>query len=777
MEKMIYRILNACLISCICLFGVFDCLGIEEQKLHLFGVMFCTVLLCTGITYLKMRGRILLCTGILGGLVLGILLTGVRESLDFLRGYVDWMIGRWGFEEAYIGGFEIMMVVFFSLGCYLIACLSEQYAFVKRILAGLLALHLFISLFRGERLSHMGTGLTIWFVVMTCVEWIQMQWNKVKNADYRRQMLWLMPFMTLYLIALLLMPAPEKAYDWQFVKTAYSKASAFLTEVFQNFFSGEREDFDTETAMSGFSEEAVLRDGISESNQKIMTIQSSTGLITNIYLDGKVFDTFDGRTWQQTDTAAGEERLLDALETRYAVDRYQDKNVRNYIYSTEIELQYLDFWTGCLFAPLKAHTIVTPSKPLSYHQEGGSLRFEDEQGYGTGYLVKFYQMNVDHPEFYKLLETEFEEDKTVWDKLALRNKSKNGNAFSMKDLEQHRQYIYDTYLPKQTISEQTRTYLKEMTEGAKTDIEKLKMIERELSSIPYTKSPGKFPGNIDSSADFLDYFLFENRQGYCTYFATAFVLLAREEGFPARYVQGFCVPADKDGDTTVYSNMAHAWPEVYVDGVGWIPFEPTPGYDAVRYTPWGMKKDENAAPSGEENAKHYWEDTEENAEAEADELQLAIEEAQKKQEKQEKLQWIFGCTVLLLILAGVLMVCLDTVIGKYRYKKKNAEQKFAAEIQRGMRILSMLGVERNSDETLQEFTEHAEKLAGMKEMEEAPLRFLFLYEELLYGNRRITETDIHTVKENQEQLCRLLKQKTGRAYFLFAIRLSLFRYR
>lgn len=772
MEKMIYRVLNACLISCICLFGVFSYFGMKEQKPVLFGAMLCTVLLCTGITYLKMRGRILLCVGVLGCLILGVLLTGVRESVDFLRGYLDWMIGRPGWNEAYIGGFEIIMAIFFTLGCYMLACLSERYALVKRIFAGLLALLLLVSLFRGDKLSHIGTSLIIWFIVMTCVEWIQMRWNKVRNADYRMQMLWLMPFMVLYLIVLLLMPAPEKAYDWQFVKTAYNKASVFLTEISRNLFSKEREDFDTETVMSGFSEEAVLRDGISESNQKIMTIQSSPGLITNIYLDGKVFDTFDGRTWQQTDAATDEERLLDALETRYAVDRYQGKNVVNYIYSTEIKLQYLDFWTGCLFAPLKTYTISTPGKPLSYHQEGGSLRFEDEKGYGTEYLAKFYQMNVDHPEFYEMLEAGLEEDKTVWDELALRNKSQNGSVFSMDDLQLHRQYIYETYLPEQTISEQAKNYLKEMTEGAKTDIEKLKMIERELSSIPYTKAPGKFPNEIDSSADFLDYFLFENRQGYCTYFATAFVLLAREEGFPARYVQGFCVPVNKGRETTVYSNMAHAWPEVYIDGVGWIPFEPTPGYDTVRYTPWKMKEGEDTSPSGYENAKHYWED----ARKDAEEQQLLIEEAQEKQEKQEKLQWILGCTVLLLILAGLLMVCLDAVIGRYRYKKKNAEQRFITEILRGMRILFMLGVARNSDETLQEFAERAGELTGMKERK-AALHFLFLYEELLYGSRKITEEDIHTVKENQEQLCELLKQKTGRAYFLFAIRLSLFKYR
>ena len=41
---------------------------------------------------------------------------------------------------------------------------------------------------------------------------------------------------------------------------------------------------------------------------------------------------------------------------------------------------------------------------------------------------------------------------------------------------------------------------------------------------------------------------------------------------------------------TVTANMAHAWPEVYIEGIGWLPFEPTPEYEEIRYTPWKMKE-------------------------------------------------------------------------------------------------------------------------------------------------------------------------------------------
>ncbi|WP_446664202.1 transglutaminase family protein [Flexivirga sp. B27] len=67
------------------------------------------------------------------------------------------------------------------------------------------------------------------------------------------------------------------------------------------------------------------------------------------------------------------------------------------------------------------------------------------------------------------------------------------------------------------------------------------------------------------------------KQGYCTQFATAMIMLARADGIPARMALGFLpgVPSATDVYTVVQSN-AHAWPELYLRGLGWTRFEPTP---------------------------------------------------------------------------------------------------------------------------------------------------------------------------------------------------------
>lgn len=100
----------------------------------------------------------------------------------------------------------------------------------------------------------------------------------------------------------------------------------------------------------------------------------------------------------------------------------------------------------------------------------------------------------------------------------------------------------------------------------------------------YTYTPTK-PEADEYSA--LDAFLLETKDGYCVQFASAATLLLRAAGIPARYVQGYVVSdlnprtAD-DGSLEYVANVrdtaAHAWVEVYIDGLGWRTYEATSVY-------------------------------------------------------------------------------------------------------------------------------------------------------------------------------------------------------
>jgi len=91
----------------------------------------------------------------------------------------------------------------------------------------------------------------------------------------------------------------------------------------------------------------------------------------------------------------------------------------------------------------------------------------------------------------------------------------------------------------------------------------------------YTLEPETPPEN----QDFVTYFLYVGKEGYCTYFASAMTVLCRMAGLPARYVEGFLAKPEADGFAYVTGQNAHAWTEVYFEGFGWVPFDPTPSQD------------------------------------------------------------------------------------------------------------------------------------------------------------------------------------------------------
>jgi len=77
--------------------------------------------------------------------------------------------------------------------------------------------------------------------------------------------------------------------------------------------------------------------------------------------------------------------------------------------------------------------------------------------------------------------------------------------------------------------------------------------------------------------DVVEYFLFDSKTGFCDYFASAMVVLARAAGIPARLAMGFATGTfdQTQGMYTVVQSDSHAWPELYFPGIGWVEFEPT----------------------------------------------------------------------------------------------------------------------------------------------------------------------------------------------------------
>ena len=179
----------------------------------------------------------------------------------------------------------------------------------------------------------------------------------------------------------------------------------------------------------------------------------------------------------------------------------------------------------------------------------------------------------------------------------------------------YRDFVYTHYL---SVPDSVKDALASLgsVPPVKTLAEKRQRIEEIrtflASHYTYTTHPGKTP----QGKDFISYFLTESKRGYCTSFASAAVMLLRASGIPARYVVGLSIDTDEVNQARlspeglhaldINDHHAHAWAEVYVDGLGWRPCEMTPGIDGAENPfpiPPEKQKNQQGAPDTPPDAK------------------------------------------------------------------------------------------------------------------------------------------------------------------------------
>ncbi len=209
-----------------------------------------------------------------------------------------------------------------------------------------------------------------------------------------------------------------------------------------------------------------------------------------------------------------------------------------------------------------------------------------------------------------------------------------GNDVYMEFEREYRTFVYNAY----THIPEGHEQLRKLDLGVDEDDfvwKRVKAVVRFLSYYQYTLAPGSMP----EEADFVDYFLFENKKGYCVHFASAAVLLLRTLGVPARYAEGYLI-SESDiahaaqvgqsellcyGKTPSWGDFkqedvldplfhrgivpermvevrdysAHAWVEIYLNGLGWVPVEVTSGFSggSVQRLPSEILDEAEKAPS------------------------------------------------------------------------------------------------------------------------------------------------------------------------------------
>lgn len=285
----------------------------------------------------------------------------------------------------------------------------------------------------------------------------------------------------------------------------------------------------------------------------------------DIYLKGYVGEVYTGRSWENisSSTYRKYKKLLSDICTQNlnyeAAEQYISKIYKNILsdnynqYLNEekkiIQIENVGANNKYIYAPYNAN----------YESNKDIFNFHNDSFVSPKANKKSYSFYYYPYEFDNYLYTQFDEEY-----LDKENK--------------YREYVYDVYtkLPESTLNKVREEY---EDIGKRDDYsvdDKIELAEEIINSeTSYTLSPGKLP----RGKDFVEYFLFENKKGYCTHYASAACVLLRMWQVPARYVEGYLAKGYGTNEVNVKDSNAHAWVEVYIDGIGWRIVDVTPGYD------------------------------------------------------------------------------------------------------------------------------------------------------------------------------------------------------
>lgn len=381
----------------------------------------------------------------------------------------------------------------------------------------------------------------------------------------------------------------------------------------------QRRSTETEKRMVFYPAERLV-DGVHNGDTVVMRVTSDA----DVYLRGVVLDDFDGLTWRDTysDTfgtyVTGEIPYSDVgsrgiagflpfilEENMMALGHGDYFNVRltqfpealnAYYANMQVDVIYENMYTDVMFMPM--NTISIMGNGVAYSQDYTDIIKSDEiieegTAFNVTYVLPLYNSDVVNGVLIGTDESHLEE-------LTYAIDSEETDALSVdvgsRQLRYTDDYLSNLLLLPESMTDRTVQLADDITSDYDNDYDKAKAIEQFLkSNYSYNQVNLTLP---ETGGDFVDYFLFESTEGYCSYFASAMAVMLRSEGIPARVVKGYVAKTSNSsvggdvatnpvtGQLEVYHSEiyvrdkdAHTWVEAWIDGFGFVPFEPTSGYD------------------------------------------------------------------------------------------------------------------------------------------------------------------------------------------------------
>ena len=466
------------------------------------------------------------------------------------------------------------------------------------------------------------------------------------------------------------------------------------------------------------------------SDKKIMTVYSNEAT----YLRGNVRHTYTGTEWESIRDPISYHPLRKNFST------WSKDEMKSYYNYTILTIQNHDFASTTLFSPYK---------PAFVEFEGKydiALSRDDILGFPHGiYDGESYTIWAQQPLPYGVLIS-------------------RGMDFRREDIDD-----LDIYLqvPEDKITDRTRDLTREIVANSQNDYHRAISIENFLrNNYEYHLSPDEIP----EGSDFIDYFLFEGLEGYCTYYASTMAIMLRLEGVPTRYVEGYLAfDSLDDGIYEVRHNNAHAWVEAFIEPVGWIQFEPTPAFPTLErlenYRPELVEETPDASSISNDSSEYndYMERPEVTDDGDLGFSGVIINKEDSPENKSNN-------KAITLIMFGLLMILpIRYLLGFYRYKSMESKAKKLHPNKRVIylyekiiHLIKLIGYPQLSGETHHEYAQRVGykfyDLGG--DNARGILEITDIFVRSKYGDMT-TEEDVLILEDYRYQLETRLKNKVG----------------
>lgn len=682
---------------------------------------------------------------------------GILHS-SFLLGNA-WEIGSWFLNGSLEQSQAVkittvqlfMLLLFLSTSVTLLLFLLNKNRHLRFLNGFLILAYLIYGGIYGPDMNKVSLALLLTVIMEELLAWNNLLKQKKQNINHGVNTLYLLPICILIGILPVLFPSKEEPIQWNRIRAIGGFVQERMEELAYyagNLIHPPSDEYALQFVGYQDGENSFLSGDVQQSNRNILQITPSERPRNDIYLTGNVYPVYTSTGWKKdsrqikNDSADNTpEFTMDMAELLYGIYRNNvtPQEGETLFHSLNLDIKYQFLRTRSLFYPAKTYQIRMPIDPVSYDDTSAALLASNRIKKGFSYEVNYLELNLGSPTLQQYFRDQSRTARILGttsalhpsisfhqyldDALKLYLYKDERYLIEYRDIKEQRTAdIYSDYVSIPTsVPQRVYDLAHEITAPYDNQYDQLRAIENYLSTYTYTLSPKTDP----DGTDFVDSFLFETKSGYCTHFATSMAILARCVGIPTRYVEGVWVDHNTEHPSfyQVKSSASHAWVDAYINGVGWIPFEPTYGMQQNRYTPWRLASVKDTTTEMTSPLYTSASDT--------------SSDLTKVQTFTQKVHLKFMFQLSLLILFLLVLFFLLVYLGLHHAKRKRFLHSTKAEQIHSLMVdilylLEMIGYQLQPSETLQTFEERI--CVPLPVPEDSLTRVFLTYEKYRYSD-------------------------------------------